>query len=104
MLKIFSYFKIQKDHVSPTGTPNLINRKKKNLSFAIPADQRLKIKESKNMDKYLDLARELKEFWNMRVTVLLVVVVSLGTVNKVLEKKIRNLRNDRNHTDNTLVF
>ena len=31
------------------------------VNFAVPADHRVKIKENKIMDKYLDLARELKE-------------------------------------------
>ena len=31
------------------------------VDFAIPADHRVKIKESKNREKYLDLARELKK-------------------------------------------
>ena len=28
------------------------------VDFAVPADQRIKLKESEKMDKYLDLARE----------------------------------------------
>ena len=31
------------------------------MDFAIPADYRMKIKESDKIDKYLDLAREPKE-------------------------------------------
>ena len=41
----------------------MINKKKKTcriVDFAILADQRMKIKENKKKDKYLDLARELK--------------------------------------------
>ena len=39
-------------------------------------------KESKKIDKYLDLARELKKLWNMKVTMILVVIRALGTVFK----------------------
>ena len=31
------------------------------MDFAVPADHRLKLKESEKKDKYLDLARELKK-------------------------------------------
>ena len=31
------------------------------MDFAVPADHRVKLKESKKKDKYLDLARELKK-------------------------------------------
>ena len=37
------------------------------------------------MDKYLDLARELKRLWNMKVKVIPIVVGALGTVPKGLE-------------------
>ena len=36
------------------------------VDFAVPADDRLKLKESEKRDKYLDLARELKKLWNMK--------------------------------------
>ena len=42
----------------------LINQKKdrtcRQVNFAIPADHKGKIKESEKIDKYLDLAEELK--------------------------------------------
>ena len=47
----------------------------------------MKMKESKKIDKYLDLARELKMLWNMRVMVITIVVDELGTVPKYLEKR-----------------
>ena len=52
------------------------------MDFAIPADHRLKLKESKKRDKYIDLARELKKLWNMKVTVIPIVTGELGTVTK----------------------
>ena len=39
------------------------------VDFAVPADHRVKLKESEKSDKYLDLARELKktmELWKWR--------------------------------------
>ena len=45
------------------------------------------IKESKKLDKYLDLARELKILWNMKVTVIPIIVVTLRIIPKNMEKK-----------------
>ena len=49
-------------------------RRKELEDFAVPDDQRMKINEGKKMDKYLDFVRELTILWNVKVTVLLVVV------------------------------
>ena len=40
------------------------------MDFAVSADHRVKLKESEKKDKYLDLARELKKLWNMKVTII----------------------------------
>ena len=40
------------------------------MDFTVPADNRIKLKESEKKDKYLDPARELKKIWNMKVTIL----------------------------------
>ena len=34
----------------------------------------LKLKESEKKDKYIDLARELKKLWNVKVTVIPIVI------------------------------
>ena len=59
--------------------------------FAIPAEHGVKMKESEKIDKYLDLARELKKLWNMTVTVVPIMVGALGTVPKGLEKRLEEL-------------
>ena len=71
----------------------LINKKKRELAnwWTVPADHRVKLKENEKMDKYLDLARELKKLWNMRVKVIPKVVGALGTIPKGLEKRFENL-------------
>ena len=61
--------------------------------LAVPSDHRVKLKEDEKMDKYLDLARELKKLWNMRVKVIPIVVGALGTVPINLEKKTGGSRN-----------
>ena len=60
------------DHIISTSRPDLIiiNKKKrpcKIVDFAVPADYWINLKENEKQDKYLDLARELKKLWNMRV-------------------------------------
>ena len=63
--KLLRDFDIQTDHLISTRRPDLmiINKKKKIckiVDFTVPADHRIKLKECKKWDKYLDLARELK--------------------------------------------
>ena len=55
------------------GSPNLGQKTRSNnnqqkmrirkiVDFSVPADHRIKLKESEKKDKYLDLARELKNY------------------------------------------
>ncbi len=43
------------------------------MDFAIPVDHKAKIKENEIMDKYFDIAGELKKLWYMRVTVMSII-------------------------------
>ena len=43
-----------------------------------------KPKESEKKDKYLDLARELKKLWNMKVTIIPIVIGAFGTTTERL--------------------
>ena len=61
------------------------------VDFAVPADHRINLKESEKKDKYLDLARELKKLWNMKVTIVPIVIGALGTVTKGLLKGLEDL-------------
>ena len=56
------------------------------VDFAILADHRVKLKESEKRDKYLDLAREVKKTWNMKVIVIPIVIGALGAILKGLTK------------------
>ena len=51
----------------------------------------LSLKESEKKDKYLDLARELKKLWNMKVTIVPIVIGALGTITKGLLKSLEDL-------------
>ena len=59
---------------------------------AVPADHRIKLKECEKRDKYLDLARELKKLWNVKVTIIPIVIGAFGTVTKGLLKGLEDLK------------
>ena len=61
------------------------------VDFAVPVDHRIKLKESEKRDKYLDLARELKKLWNMKVTIIPIVIGAFGMVTKGLLKGLGDL-------------
>ena len=61
------------------------------VDFAVSADHRINVNESEKKDTYLDLARELKKLWNMRVTIVQVVIGALGTITKGLLKGLEDL-------------
>ena len=88
-------FNIQTDQLIPVRRPDLINNKKKRIckivDFAVPADHRINLKESEKKDKYLDLARELKKLWNIKVTIVPIVIGALGTITKGLLKGLEDL-------------
>ena len=89
MHKIIWYFEILTDHLISARRPDLVivNKKERTcqvVDFAVPADHRVKLKESEKRDNYLDLARELKKLWNMKVTVMPTVTGALGTETKKL--------------------
>ena len=85
------------------GSPNLSqktrpynNQQKKKIicqivDFAVPADHRIKLKECEQKDKYLDLARESKKLWNMKVTIVPNVIGAFGTITKGLLKGLEDL-------------
>ena len=61
------------------------------VDFAVPANHRVKLKESKKRDKYLDFAGELKKLWNIKITLILIVISVLDTVTKGLVQGLEGL-------------
>ena len=51
----------------------------------------MNLKECEKKDKYLDLARELKKLWNMKVTIVTIVIGTLSTITKGLLKGLEDL-------------
>ena len=61
------------------------------VHFVVLADLRAKLKEREKKDKYLDLASELKKLWNLKVTVIPVIIGALATVTKGLVQGLEYL-------------
>ena len=61
------------------------------MDFAVPANHRIKLKESEKKDKYPNLARELKKLWNMKGKIIPIVISAFGTVTKGLLKGLEDL-------------
>ena len=95
---IISDFDIHTDHLISARRPDFIIIKKKKkrfckiVDFDVPADHRKKnLKECEKKYKYLDLARELKKLWNMKVTIVPIVSGAFGTMTKGLLKGLEDL-------------
>ena len=84
------------------GSPNLgqktrpyDNQHKKRtckiVAFAVPADHRIKLNGREKKDNYLYLARELNKLWNMKVTVIPIVIGAFVIATKRLFKGLQNL-------------
>ena len=90
-------FDIQTDHLNSARRPDLIiiNKKIKRIckivDFAVPADHRINLKECEKKDKYLNLARELKKLWNMKVTIVPIVISDFGSITNILLKGLEDL-------------
>ena len=93
--KLLWDFNIQSDHLISARRPDfmIINKKKKkkkkkkeNLQNYRLCWDRIKLEECEKRDWYLDLARELKKLWNMKVKIIPIVIGAFGMVNKGLLK------------------
>ena len=84
-------------------------KQKKNLSICglcYPDWPQSKIERKQKKDKYLDLARELKKLWNMKVTVISMVICALGTITKGIgaeTEEFGNKRMSRDHPSYCIV-
>ena len=94
--KILWDFTVQRDHFITARKFDriFINIKHNECQindFAIPYDTKVDDKEVEKIEKYLDLVRELKKVWNMKVIVVPLVTGALGTPAKELEKRLRTI-------------
>ena len=76
------------------------------VDFAVPADHRIKLKECKKKDKYLDLARELKKLWNVKVSIVPIVIGAFWYSNKWIIKGPEGLgswRTSGDHPNDSMI-
>ena len=59
--------------------------------FHVPEDHIMKLNESEKLDKNMDLASKLKKLWNMKVSVIPIIVGILGTHSENLEVDFRRI-------------
>ena len=78
-------------NLGQTTRPSDSQQKKRTYQIVyvdVSADHRVALKESEMKDKYLCLARELKKLWNMKVTVIVIVISALGIITKGLFQEL----------------
>ena len=81
----------------------IIKRTGRIVDFDVPADHSVKLKESQKRDMCLNLARELKKLWNVKVMVISIVIGTLGTVTKGLVQGQKNLEIREDHSNYSIV-
>ena len=89
-------FNIHTYHVIQARRPDLVIKdKRKNecliVDFAIPSDSRIEMKEYEKLEKYQDLARELKKLWNMNVRVIPIIIGALETIPRDLHQRLKEI-------------
>ena len=94
--KILWDFTIQTDHVIQARRPDIVVIDKKAgtcqvIDVAVPIDRRVVEKEQEKIDKYQDLAREIRRLWKVKTKVIPVVIGALGTVPKRLSGYLREI-------------
>ena len=60
------------------------------MDFSVLTYLRVKLKEIEKKDKYVDLTREMKKLWNIKVMMISIVIGALSTVFKYWYKDSRN--------------
>ena len=61
------------------------------VDFTVPAEHRVELNEREKGDKYLDLSRVLKQVWNIKETIIRIVIGALGAVTKGLVQGLEDL-------------
>ena len=104
--KLLWDFDIQTDHLMSAGRPDLIIiNKKKELAELWTLLSRLIIQW--NWKKKMKRGRELKKPWNMKVTIIPIVIGAFGTVTEGLFKGLKDLERRRrtsgDHPNNYII-
>ena len=89
--KILWDFSIQTDHIIQARRPGIVVKDKELdhtwvIDIAVPGDGRVEEKEQEKVEKYQDLAREIRKLWKTSVNVVPVVVGALGAMANLGEE------------------
>ena len=76
----------------------------RDCGFFVPGDHRVELKESEKRDNCLDLARELKQLYYMKMRTILIVIGALGTVTKGLVKGLEEITGWMETTQTTALL
>ena len=93
-------FNIQAGNITEHRRPDMIiidktSRKAQGVDFAVPADQ-IKISQERKTKNYQDLKRELQKLWNIKISIVPIVIGALGTIPRSLEKHVDKLNAEVN--------
>ena len=94
--KILWDFNIQTDNISEHRRPGVIiidktSKKAQIVDFTVPADHQIEISQKRKIENYQHLKRELQKLWNLKTSIVPIVVGTLGTIPKSLEKHLNEL-------------
>ena len=89
-------FSVRTDHEIEARKPDLliIDKSENNckiIDVAIPEDGRVRAKEDEKVEKYQDLAREVRKIWGVRTKVIPIVVGALGSMPLRLKESLRSI-------------
>ena len=92
--KLLWDFSVRTDHEIGARRPDLVIIDKRDKScqiidVAIPEDNGVREKEDEKVEKYQDLAREVRKMWGVRTKVIPVVVGALGSIPMRLNDNLR---------------
>ena len=95
-VKLLWDFTIQTDHVIEHRRPDIVVLEKQAkraliIDIAVPGDCRVDEKEKEKMERYEELAREIRRLWEVHTKVIPVVVGALGVVPDGLEQHLKTL-------------
>jgi hypothetical protein len=94
---------IQTDHIIQARRPDIVVQDKEInhiwiIDITIPGDARVTEKEREKVERYQDLAREIRRIWKTSVTVIPIVVGALGAVAN-LHEQMEMLEMDKKDVD-----
>ena len=72
----------------------IVDKTNRIVEFTVPADHRIEISQQRKIKNYPDLKRELQKMWNLKISIVLVVIGTLRTIPNSLEKHLNKLKVD----------